>query len=52
MKAVGCASPACLIRMMSNDVSVKQETEVDNETLLILVFSLMRSTGSPDILPC
>lgn len=52
MKAVGCASLACLIRMMSNDVSVKPETEVDNETLLILAFSLMQSTGSPDILPC
>jgi hypothetical protein len=41
MKAVGCASPVCLIRMMSNDVSVKPETEVDNETLRF------RSCGAP-----
>ena len=49
MKAVGSASAACL---MSKDISVKPETEVDNEILIILAFSLMRSTSSPDILSC
>jgi hypothetical protein len=42
MKAVGSASPACLIRMLPKDVSAKPETELDNETLLVLRFSLLR----------
>jgi hypothetical protein len=52
MKVVGSASPACLIRRMSKDVSAKPETELDNETLLVLGFSLLRSTGCFCILSC
>jgi len=52
MKVVGSAGLVCLIRMMSKGVSAEPETEVDNETLLVLGVSLLRSTSCLDILSC
>ena len=52
MKVAGSASPACLIRMMSKDVFAKPETEVDNETLLMLcVFAHAGAPVASPVIP-